>query len=319
VTGYIRRADLLGALTYISAAGTQGVDFSLYSGAQQQSFIDRASQQIDAWCKQTFLLTNVQTRYTGNGTNMLRLRHYPLAQLPDSVFTASGNASQSLVADTTFTAAITQTQITNGIATVQVADVSSLLVGQYLQWCDVTTEPAQAIITVTPTVNGATSGPGSVTLKSNLTVPHPIPPANLSILTARIVVNTIDFLQIVLPGSSAVAIPTGQLVVDAAKGEVINYTPLMFQNLGYATIFPRAVPLLLRYTYGYPPGQIPATLQEVCLEQCRRIAIFNASLGAGIKRFKVDDQQIDYEWNPVPLGADLQSYLGRFRRNVGMF
>jgi hypothetical protein len=123
----------------------------------------------------------------------------------------------------------------------------------------------------------------------------------------------------VLPGQQYVPLPLTQFVVDAQKGEIINYTPLMFQLLGYATIFPAMLPLTVRHSYGYLLGQYPQVLQEVNIEQSRRIVLRNMDLsGGGIRSIKSGDASIDYgTWNPVALGADLRDYLGPYRRNVG--
>jgi hypothetical protein len=325
--GYVAVADLIAAdTTTASPPGAPTVDFTQYTPQMLQSLINRASNQIDGYCKQTFQLTNTFDRYTGKGTNRLFLRKFPLAQITDSILGIGsfGNISQSLVVDTTFTQAITQNQITAGINTVQVADISNMLPGQFLQWGDGTSEPTTAaspaaneIITVTPTTPGALSGPGQVTLKGNLTVPHPLPPLNN--FAARIVVNTLDQLSIVMPGQAYFPLPLTQFVVDAQKGIVMNYTPLMFQNLGYATIFPAMLPLLVRHTYGYLLGQYPQVLQECTIEQARRIALRNMDLSAaGVNSIKSGDVSVGYgAWKPVPLGEDLQGYLGPFRRSVG--
>ena len=319
--GYISVATLVAAATSTpSALGTPTVDLTQFTTPQLQSLVDRAANQIDGFCKQTFQLTNVFERYTGRGTNRLFLRKYPLAQIPDSMLGvgAFGGVSQSLCVDTTYTVAITSGQITAGINTVTLADISNVLVGQTLQWGDGTGEIGIEITAVAPTTPGATSGPGVVTLKSNLAVPHPLPPANS--FPARVVVNTLDLVSIVLPGQAYFPIQLTQLVVDAQKGEIINYTPLMFQNLGYATIFPAMLPLLVRYTYGFLLGQVPAVLQEVNIEQARRIALFNAHLGAaGVQSIKSGDASVTYQtWKPVPFGEDLQDSLGPFRRTVGL-
>jgi hypothetical protein len=216
---YVQSSDLKNATTsYLSPQGSQGVDFGLYSDAQLTSLIARVSAQIDGYCRQTFQLTNVMERYMGRGTNILRLRKYPLAQIPDSVFGGSGVISQSLVCDTTTTASNNQ-----GDAAVSVADCANFLPGQYLQWADGSGEAGIEVVAVS-----ATAGPGSFTLKSDLAYAHAS--------GTRVVVNTVDYIQIVLPGQSFFPIPVSQLVVDAPKGMLINYTPLMFQNLGYATV-----------------------------------------------------------------------------------
>ena len=322
--GYIAVADLTEATTTVlSPPGAPFLDFTQFSPFQLQSLINRAANQIDGYCRQTFQLTNVLERYTGRGTNRMFLRKFPLAQITDSVFGigAFGSISQSLVCDTTFTAAITSGQITAGINQVSVADISNMLPGQYLQWGDGTAEVGQEITavvssTVTPPI--PVTGPGTLTLKNNLAIAHPLPPANA--FAARIVVNTLDLVSIVLPGQALFPIPLTQLVVDAQKGEIINYTPLMFQNLGYATIFPAMLPLLVRYTFGFPLGQIPGVLQEVNIEQCRRIALRNMDLSVGgISSIRSGDATINYAaWKPVPFGEDLQDYLGPFRRNLGI-
>src|SRR5579884_1314322 len=215
MSAYIRPVDLLDATTQLfgTSLGTQGVDFSQYTTDQMQSLISRASAQIDRFCKQTFALTNTQERYMGHGTNHLRLRRYPLAQIPDSVSGGAGPVSQSLVADTTFTANVAQ-----GATSVAVADISNLLPGQYLQWADGTSEQGIEIAGVAPTAAGATSGPGTVTLKTATQYAHNTVTGSSLFPTPRLVVNTFDFIQIVLPGQSIFPIPIQQLVVDAEHG-----------------------------------------------------------------------------------------------------
>jgi hypothetical protein len=317
---YVAASDLIAAdTTTMSPPGAPTVDFTQYSTQQLLSLANRAATQIDGYCKQTFQLTNILDRYTGRGTNRLFLRKYPLAQLTESIFgfNSFGQVSQSLVVDTTYTVAITAGQITAGINQVTVADISNMLVGQTLQWGDGTAEPGLRITAIAPTTAGALSGAGAVTLVGNLTLPHPLPPAGG--FSARVVVNTLDAVTIVMPGLSYFPLPLTQFVVDAQKGEILNYTPLMFQNLGYATIFPAMLPLLVRYTYGFLLSQVPPVLQEVTIEQARRIALRNMDLtAAGVTSIKSGDASIGYgAWKPVPLGEDLQSYLGPFRRTVG--
>jgi hypothetical protein len=59
-------------------------------------------------------------------------------------------------------------------------------------------------------------------------------------------------IQFVLPGMAGFGVPISQLLVDIDKfGEIINYTPLIFQGLGEVTIFPRGVPVDICYAYGY--------------------------------------------------------------------
>ena len=300
--GYIATTDLLGATTqYISSFGTQGVDFSLYSTPQLQDLINRVCNQIDGFCRQTFQLTNVQERYMGRGSNTMHLRKYPLAQIPDSVFGGSGSVSQSLVVDTTTTANNAKDD-----TVVAVADCSNVLKGQYLQWNDSSGEQGIEISAVS-----ATSGAGNVTLKTALQYAHTS--------GTEVVVNTLDFIEIILPGQSFFPIPITQLVVDAEHGILINYTPLMFQNLGYATIFPKNLPLLVRYTYGYLAGDVPAVLQEVTVEQCRRWALKMGDPGpGGVSRWSLDDQSVSYvAWKPVTLDVDLADALGPFRRDIG--
>ena len=295
--GYVTPADLTGATTqYISAAGTQGVDFSLYTTAQLQSLIDRVSRQIDGFCRQTFALTNVQEWYKGRGNNVLRLRKYPLAQDPDSLL-----SGQSLVASTTTTATVAK-----GDKAVPVAECSNLLASQFLQWAD----GAEAQNTEIATV-ATTSGPGTVTLISGLSSTHAS--------GATVAVNTLDFIQIRLPGQTSFPIPIGQLIIDADKGLITNYTPLMFQNLGYATVFPDMLPLLARYTYGYLAGQVPLVLQEITIEQCARTVQRFAHMGAqGVKSWKLDDQEMTFQnWQPPALDSDQMERLGPWRRNVG--
>lgn len=305
--GYIQPSDLLGATTqYVSALGTQGVDFSQYSTPQLQSLINRVSAQIDGYCRQTHQLTNHQERHMGRGTNVLFLRRYPLAQIEDSVFSGgSGNVSQSLAADTTITGSVAQ-----GATSAIVADVTALVVGQYLQFVDSNPEAVEIATVGTPATN-QTSATVTFTTATPTLYAHSA--------RCRVIVNTVDFCNIVLPGSAVYAIPTGQLIVDADKGELLNYTPLMFQNLGYATIFPRELPILVRYTHGYAVGSVPAPLVEVAIEQCRRWALQSGNLAVGgVTQWKLDDQSVSYAWTPAIIETDLADLLGPWRRDRGI-
>ncbi|WP_026975623.1 hypothetical protein [Alicyclobacillus contaminans] len=57
-------------------------------------------------------------------------------------------------------------------------------------------------------------------------------------------------VRIVMPGELQFNIPVSQLLVQPEIGKVVNYTPLMFQTLGYAAVFPDSIPIRVEYTYG---------------------------------------------------------------------
>ena len=54
-----------------------------------------------------------------------------------------------------------------------------------------------------------------------------------------------------LPGPNLVPIDPNRIVVDHDTGELINWSPFMFQTFGYLTVFPREVPINIDMLVGY--------------------------------------------------------------------
>ena len=73
-------------------------------------------------------------------------------------------------------------------------------------------------------------------------------------------VNTLNMINLVfppnsgnvnLPGANLVPIDPNRIVVDHETGELINWSPFMFQTFGYLTVFPREVPVNIDMLVGY--------------------------------------------------------------------
>lgn len=54
-----------------------------------------------------------------------------------------------------------------------------------------------------------------------------------------------------LPGPNIVPIDPNRVVIDHQTGELINWSPFVFQTIGYMTVFPDGVPIDLDYYTGY--------------------------------------------------------------------
>lgn len=54
-----------------------------------------------------------------------------------------------------------------------------------------------------------------------------------------------------LPGPSTVPIDPTRIIIDHQTGELINWSPFVFQTIGYMTVFPDGVPINLDYYAGY--------------------------------------------------------------------
>lgn len=308
-TQYLQEQDLFQAATWgTSAFGTPVVDFSTLSPTQRSQLIQRASRLIDSKCKQTYTLTNVTEQYLGRGSNKLYLRKYPLAKVLSPLAdnsNASGYVSNSLVADTTLAVASNV-----GDTTVTLASTVNLLRGQSLVFGDANNELME-IININPATN-------QVTVTLPLTKTHP--------MGGRVVVNTIDYIRIIMPGSNIFPVYFGSMTVDDQRGTLLNYTPLMVQTLGYTYTFPRNVPLEIRYTYGcrtrsewqetFP--NYPEALVQVCLELCIRLALRSANPAAGgISSERSGDQQITFKEAPL-FTPEMEDALIPFMKDRGM-
>lgn len=54
-----------------------------------------------------------------------------------------------------------------------------------------------------------------------------------------------------LPGPNIVPIDPNRVVIDHDTGQMVNWSPFIFQTLGYMTVFPEGVPINLDYYTGY--------------------------------------------------------------------
>lgn len=54
-----------------------------------------------------------------------------------------------------------------------------------------------------------------------------------------------------LPGPSTVPIDPTRIIIDHQTGELINWSPFVFQTIGYMTVFPDGVPINVDYYAGY--------------------------------------------------------------------
>lgn len=54
-----------------------------------------------------------------------------------------------------------------------------------------------------------------------------------------------------LPGPNIVPIDPNRVVIDHQTGQLINWSPFVFQTIGYMTVFPEGVPIDLDYYTGY--------------------------------------------------------------------
>jgi len=279
------------ASQFIGSFGALGVDFTQYSTAQLTDLITRASRKIDAYCRQTFSLTNVTEERTGNGTNILRLLRYPLAQLSTYQTTppAAAGIGSSIVCDTTITAGVAA-----GAASCHVTNIANFLPGQFLQWGDSLGEPGNEIAPAGVVADASPAISGTLTLLRPFTYAHSA--------GARVAVNTIDFITILTPGMLSLPVWAAGLVVNAAEGSMINYTPLLIQSINYTTTFPRRVPMAIRYTYGYLGNAYPDALKEACASLCLVMAGEQAQIGA-LNEIRLGEQMLRWptRQNPHPL------------------
>lgn len=70
----------------------------------------------------------------------------------------------------------------------------------------------------------------------------------------------VRLMQFVQPGIAGFIIPLNRVLVDGLKGEIVQYSPLELQGIGYVSIFPLDLPIAVTYGvgYGYNPITSPA-------------------------------------------------------------
>ena len=69
----------------------------------------------------------------------------------------------------------------------------------------------------------------------------------------------VKHVQLVLPGMTGWQLPAQQILIDYNNGELKIYTPLMFQGLGYASVFPEGMPVDVTLGWGYLAAVNPTT------------------------------------------------------------
>lgn len=280
-TQYLAPGDLRGATTTYQG---QGVDFSQFPLSAVNDVITQASRKITAFCRDRMDERVVQEFYSGNGTNRLRLRHWPLW---------SGLR-------TTLAGAVVQ-----GATSITLASATGLLPGQYINWDD----GLEASIPIASTYT-----PGSTT------VPLASATAAAHASAAPLHVNAVDYIQVMLPGNSTFSLDISQLVLEPELGTLVLYSTLFIPLFGYASIFPKDVPLQVQYTAGYT-YPYPDPITQVCLELCISTVLRNASPGLGGLQSTKSEEQEDRFFNMTlmpELNADQKDWLMPYRRGRGI-
>ena len=278
---YLTPADLQAAFT---ATQGQGVDFTALTTPQLTSIIGQASTKIDRHCRDTAMLTRVTEDLRGSGTNELQLLHYPI--WGGLVTTLSGGAA-------------------SGDRQLILTDVTGLLPGQLLSIADALEPPARI---------------AAAYVAGTLIVPLVSPLAAAHAVGAAVLAQGVDTIELVVPNLGYVPVQVPTLVVEGRYGVVRNYTLFYIQMAGYTDLFPRDVPLRVTYTYGYPPGQYPAVLQQTCLELCVSTVLRAATRqGGGVQSQRSLDEGVSYFSPQVPeLTPDQRAGLAPFSRRGGM-
>lgn len=58
--------------------------------------------------------------------------------------------------------------------------------------------------------------------------------------------------QLVMPGFAPFALPLGEIMIDYQRGTIRSWSPMIFQTLGVANVFPRnGLPIVITYAYGF--------------------------------------------------------------------
>jgi hypothetical protein len=63
-------------------------------------------------------------------------------------------------------------------------------------------------------------------------------------------------MQFVQPGIVGYNIPVNRVLIDYVKGEIVQYSPLELQGVGFVSVFPNGLPIAITYAFGY--GYNPA-------------------------------------------------------------
>lgn len=66
-------------------------------------------------------------------------------------------------------------------------------------------------------------------------------------------------VQIAIPGTTGMYIPLDQILIDYTSGSILEYTPMLWNGLGYFARFPSNIPvdITLGFGYGYNPYVAP--------------------------------------------------------------
>ena len=58
-------------------------------------------------------------------------------------------------------------------------------------------------------------------------------------------------MQFVQPGIAGFIIPLDRVLIDSIRGEIVQYSPLELQGIGYISVFPDGLPIDITFGYGY--------------------------------------------------------------------
>lgn len=97
-----------------------------------------------------------------------------------------------------------------------------------------------------------------------------------------------------LPGPNQVPIDPSRVVIDHEAGMVYNWSPFVFQTIGYMTVFPEHVPINVDYYTGYVASQTMSTLAA----GATLIPVNNASCFYWSQAIRLDDP-VQSEWVTV--------------------
>lgn len=88
-----------------------------------------------------------------------------------------------------------------------------------------------------------------------------------------------------LPGPNQVPIDPSRVVVDHEAGMVYNWSPFVFQTIGYMTVFPEHVPINVDYYTGYVAAQTTSVVNA----GATLIPVSNASCFYWSQTIRLDD------------------------------
>lgn len=278
----------------------KGVDFSVYTAPQRANLIQQASIKIDNFVGQSFMLTNILEDHRGRGGNTLYVRRTPIWTGLSTTLTAPANPGDTHLA---------------------LADVSGLLPGVTLggsPW----TPQGQAVYIADPLTSHAEPAHNIAAAYTAGTLTVPIRDAILKshIVGTPVQVFGVDNIFLVQPGQ-IFPVPISDIMIESALGKIENSTALQFQMYGSTSIFPRGIPLRVQYTFGYPPGEYPWALKQICFELCISTVQRNSSASQGGVQ-SATSGPVSTTWfnasQVSELSCDQQNALLRLSRGRGM-